>query len=300
MKERNGSTESKTNQLNSTKLTSLSPSLSLQQKIIMPVHTRSTTKKQLGKGYRAFISISDTGEGIHTRFEYPRPSDYLSSSASGTDDFNYESNDRDGFHRSGLSSLSSLSSISSGSSEGSFNSSMISPNTPVPSMWDTYHNIVPFATTTASNKSPSRPVKRNRAQRWVRDPESGELRMMPEGSSEEDQTFQREYQSFLEKHCPMADLTRRNGSNRIAMQELDDEDMAYYDSQEMSFTSATNSATTSGSSNNNNNDRPLVAADTEYIDETYRPPPGELGVYPQQWIAFPSNLLQSQPTESFM
>ena len=245
----------------------------------MPVNTRSTTKK-IGKGYRAFISISDTGKGIHTRFECSRPSDYFSSS-SGTD-FNLESNDRDDFNRSGLSSLSSLSSISSGSSsEASFSS--ISPDGPVPSMWDTYHDIVPLAIA-----SP-RLVERTRAQRWVRDPQSGELRMMPEGSSDEDQTFQREYQSFLEKHSP---IVRR----RIAMQELD-EDMAY-DTQEM-FTSATNGASTSGSSDNNNT-RPLVAADTEYIDETYRPPPGELGVYPQQWIAFPSNLLQSQPTEAFM
>ena len=89
----------------------------------------------------------------------------------------------------------------------------------------------------------------------------------------------------------MDDLTRK----AIVVEELD-VDMAY-DALQM-FTNVKGPSVeeapqvASGSTG-----KPLGPEGTELIDETFRPPPGELGIYPQQWVTHQSTLLQPQPTE---
>lgn len=43
--------------------------------------------------------------------------------------------------------------------------------------------------------------------------------------------------------------------------------------------------------------KPLGPEATEFIDETFRALPGELGVYPERWVTHQSTILRSQPTE---
>jgi len=128
------------------------------------MHTRSTTKKlqELGNGIYGFTSLSDTGEGIHTQFEYIHK-------------FNPASDTGEGI-----------------------------------SLWDSYH-VVPNYT--------SHPLQRTSPQRWVRNPETGELfesnswspitqAASKAGQSEqtnEDEVFEREYHLAMQNRDYMAD-----------------------------------------------------------------------------------------------
>ena len=105
----------------------------------------------------------------------------------------------------------------------------------------------------------------------------------------EDEIFEREYQTVMENREYMADLTRK----LIALEELNG-DMAL-DTQQMF--SIANRPLLPVQEGPQAKGKPLGPEGTELIDETFRPPPAELGVYPQHWVTHQSTLLQSQPTE---
>ncbi|KAF8814819.1 hypothetical protein BYT27DRAFT_7219699 [Phlegmacium glaucopus] len=270
----------------------------------MPMHTRSMTK-ELEKGGYAFSSLSDTGEGIHTRFVYDNCYDSDPESKAVVGLSNSES----------LASFnSSLSSISSGSASDQSDSSMFDgtlssiPSSsfviPNSSAWDSCHNLQFFGNPNASASDNNtlnapRPLQRASAQRWVRDSESGELFRMSEGefwpsvpetssgpsedADDYQQIFDREFQAMI---AAAGELRKEMTPDQLQM--LDNADWlpgVEEDPQEAPQVA-------SGSSG-----RPLSSEKTELIDETFRPPPGELGVYPQQWVTYQSTVLQRQPTE---
>lgn len=209
----------------------------------MPIHTRSTTKKlqELGDGIYGFTSLSDTGEGIHTRFEY-------------------------------VHKFNPISDVSEGIS-----------------LRNLYHVVPNYA---------SHPLQRTSPQRWVRDPETGELfesnswspiiqaASKDGGRSEqtnEDEVFEREYHIAMQNRDYMADLTRK----LIALDQLN-EGLANDALQISARPPLVEEAPKA---------RPLGPEGTELIDETFRALPGEPGVYPEEWVTHQSTLLRPQPTE---
>ena len=240
------------------------------------MHTRSITKRlmELENGMHAFTSLSDTGEGIHTQFEYgyrSKPLD-LSTGGSLSSSFSSES-----------SSDQSINSIFDGSLS-SFSSS--SSSMPAFSVWDSYH----VASSNISNSS--RPVQRTSPQRWVRDPETGELCILESNSwpfvqaassgrsvgANEDEIFERELETAMQNRVYMADLTKK----LIALDQLNEDQPPVEEDPEVPSEPKA---------------KPLGPEGTELIDETFRAPPGELGVYPERWVTHQSTLLRPQPTE---
>ena len=149
----------------------------------------------------------------------------------------------------------------------------------------------PAATTFNNTSHASKSLRRTAAQQWITDSETGELRIMtqsdswpsvktsansgPSSQSNEDEIFEREYQAFMRNR----DLANR----LIALEELNE------DEEDESSPVNTPSPVPKP--------KPLGPEGTELIDETFRPLPGECGVYPQRWVTHQSTRLQSQPTE---
>jgi hypothetical protein len=161
-------------------------------------------------------------------------------------------------------------------------------------MWDSYH--------IASN--PPRPLQRTSLQRWVKDPETGQLHILPEGKSwsppvqaassgrsqeaNEDEIFEREYQAAMGHRNYMANWMKK----LTALDQLN-EDVAHD-----TFTPANRpSSVKEEEIASEPKAKSLGPEATEIIDETFRPLPGELAVYPARWVTHQSTILRSQPTE---
>ena len=267
----------------------------------MPIHTRSTIRRIIkhGKGPYGFKSISETGEGIHTRFYYGSPDPSESSKTPGWSDADsdvFSPNDSD------LPTLTnSLSSISSGSfsEEQSMDCSFDAPPaSPIsPSKFDSYYNIPDFAPPRTAS---SRPLRHSSAQHWVRNPETGELRIISESSSwpsaetssrskplSEDEIFEREYKASMEDREYLADLARKLSSLEELNEDMEMDTLQMFDHSKRVQVGETPQVPNS----------PPRSEATEIIDETFRAPPGELGVYPRRWVTHRSTRLRPQATD---
>lgn len=246
---------------------------------VLPVmHTRSATKKLMQYGSYPFTSLSETGEGILTRFEYgdcDSPDQSSEASISGSS-----------FSSNAPSLTSSLSSISSGSSS---NQSTV---------WDSYHNVHDFVPSASLVNHAPRQLQRTSAQHWVRDSETGHLSAIdgndPQpsvriagsdggfGPADQDEIFEREYRIAM---------ARDKLIKQAALEKLN-EDIAH-DMLHMHIPVSAPSVPEIPRSDR----KPLEWEGTEFVDESFRAPPGDPAIYPQQWVTNQSTLLRSQPTE---
>ncbi|KAF8157096.1 hypothetical protein B0H34DRAFT_798409 [Crassisporium funariophilum] len=183
----------------------------------MPMITRSAARKAMDvdeAGYNHHTSLSDTGEGLHIRFNYgndncvPNPIHSMrqpphQTGLSNSSSYSSHNGSANSLFDGSLSSISESSddemSSDSNSSFNSASSGSISsvssggPATPADMSFDVYHNVgytappgsafEPFTPINNTNLNDSpRPLRRGNAQHWARNAE-GRFALVTEGSN---------------------------------------------------------------------------------------------------------------------
>ncbi|KAF8970107.1 hypothetical protein BDZ97DRAFT_1914814 [Flammula alnicola] len=151
-------------------------------------------------------------------------------------------------------------------------------------------------------RTPSRPLQRTHAQQWIMedggalvdiadDPSASTPPIGPTTSLnafEPNRVFEKEMAALLKQH-------QNIHVNLQAMENTEQEDVDL--EQDTSFMFRGGRAVAPGQVAKQGMPRPIGPHGTEIIDESFRAGPGELGVYPRQWIAHQSTTLKSHPTE---